>query len=158
MNLWTRLPAVLQLRQAIAGGTNSVTHWLCPTISDQRDSRSDEESERILSLNRSSRSWRRGESRQSRRSKLAPNSPVFFCRRTRWRCISKEIGLVSIGGTGCAYLFSWKGGGSSISDVSKMKRGMLSLPKSIGVTMRPPVTGARTDPLQYLHITQTWSV
>ena len=38
-----------------------------------------------------------------------------------------------------------------MSDVSKIKRGMASLPKSIGVTMRPPVTGAKTDPLQYLH-------
>ncbi len=36
-------------------------------------------------------------------------------------------------------------------DVSNLKRGMTSFPKSIGVTMRPPVTGAKTDPLQYLH-------
>ena len=155
INIETRVPAVLQLRHAIAGGTNSVTHSLCLIIVCLRDSRSEAERERILVLNLSSRLFRRGESRQSRRSKLVPNSPVLFWSRICRLCISKEMARVSIFFTGCPYLFSWKGAGSSISDVSNWKRGMTSFPKSIGVTMRPPVTGAKTDPLQYLHSTKT---
>jgi hypothetical protein len=56
-------------------------------------------------------------------------------------------------GTGVEYVLCWKGGGSGMGDVSKLYRGIWSLPKSIGVTMRPPVTGDNTEAFKNLHKT-----